>query len=152
MPPRPRAVVVLLVAGLMAGCSVVSHTPPAPTPADFLGISSTIVRQGIAVDLPVSGDAGCSDPALAKTAISFRASGLDQPAPTPVHLYIFGSRDAYDRLKSSIADCARSYAADPATLEVVDAPPFVLVGAGPWGPKFTTAIQAALREAAGNGG
>jgi hypothetical protein len=152
MPSRARAVCVVLVAAVVAGCGVVSHTPPAPTPADFLGISSTIVRHGIAVDRPVSGDAGCSDPTLAKTAISFRASGLDQPTSTPVHLYIFGSRDAYDRLKPSIADCARSYAADPATLEVIDASPFVLVGEGPWGPKFTSAIEAALREAAGNGG
>ena len=151
MPFRRRAVIACLVASLAAGCNVVSRTPPAPTPADFLGISSNIVRHGIAVDRPVSGDAGCNDPTLAKTAISFRAFGLDQPVPTPVHLYIFGSRDAYSRLSSSVADCARSYA-NPGTLEVVDAPPFVLVGQGPWGPRFAAAIDAALREAAGNGG
>jgi hypothetical protein len=152
MPSRRGAAAALLVAGLVTGCGVVSRTPPAPTPADFLGISSTIVRHGIAVDRPVSGDAGCDDATLAKTAISFRASGLDQPAPTTMYLYIFGSRDAYDRLSSSVADCARSYASDPSTLEAVDAPPFVLVGQGPWGPKFSGAIEAALREAAGNGG
>jgi hypothetical protein len=150
--PRLFVVILILVACAVAGCGTVSTTPPAPTPADFLGISSSIVRQGVAIQHPVSGDAGCSDATLSKTAISFSASGLDQPTPVPVHLYIFGSRESYDRLRSSVADCAHAYIVNANAAQVIEAPPFVVVGEGPWGPKFETAIRAGLVEAAGNGG
>src|SRR4051794_4307901 len=97
----------------VAGCGVVSHTPPVPTPADFLGISSTLVGHGISIDRVVAGDAGCADQNLRKTAISFRASGLDQTTPVPVYLYIFGSRESFVNRRSDVDACARSYATDP---------------------------------------
>ena len=136
----------------VAACGLVSRTPPVPTPADFLGISGAFVARGVSVSNVVAGDAGCNDPALAKTAISFRAAGLDQPAPVPVHLYIFGSRDSYQKLRASVDACAQSYITDPATFESIDASPFVVVGQGPWAPKFAAAIRAGLSEAAGSGG
>jgi hypothetical protein len=142
----------LLAAVALASCGFVSRTPPAPTPADFLGISSAFVTRGIAVSQIVAGDAGCNDPALAKTAISFRASGLDQATAVPVHLYIFGSRDSYEKLRSSVDACARSFITDPETFESIDASPFVVLGQGPWGPRFTAAIRQGLAQSAGNGG
>jgi hypothetical protein len=140
-----------VVAIVLAGCSVVSRTPPAPTPADFLGISSTLVRQGISIDHVVAGDPGCADQNLGKTAIAFRASGLDQTTPVPVHLYIFGSRESFVSRRGDIDACARSYATDPATFEAIDASPYVIAGQGPWAPKFAAALRAALTEAAGTG-
>ena len=100
----------------------------------------------------VGGDAGCADPGLAKTAISFRAAGLDQTAPVPIHLYIFGSRDSYQKLRTAVDACAGSYITNPDALVSIDAPPFVVVGQGPWGPGFTAAIRQGLTEAAGSGG
>ena len=151
----PRLCVVILailVTIALGACGNVSTTPPAPTPADFLGISSSIVRQGVTIQHPVSGDAGCGDATLSKTAISFSALGLDQATAVPVHLYIFGSRASYDRLRSSVADCAHAYITNSDATEVIEAPPFVAVGEGPWGQKFERAIRAGLVEAAGNGG
>jgi hypothetical protein len=141
-----------LLALAVAGCGLVSRTPPAPTPADFLGISGAFVARGITVSRVVAGDAGCGDPLLAKTAISFRASGLDQVDAVPVHLYIFGSRDSYQKLRSSVDACARSYITDPDTFVSIDASPFVVMSQGPWGPRFATAIRQGLVEAAGSGG
>jgi hypothetical protein len=153
MSPRPgfRATLCAL-ALVLGGCGFVSRTPPAPTPADFLGISSAIVARGISLDHVAAGDAGCADPGLAKTAISFRASGLDQAAPVPVHLYIFGSRDSYEKLRASVDACAGSFITDPRAFVSIDASPFVIVGRGPWGLRFTAAIRQALTQAAGSGG
>jgi hypothetical protein len=148
---RVRVVIACLVAIALSGCGALSRTPPAPTPADFLGISGALLARGISVSDVVAGDAGCADPALAKTAIRFRASGLDQRQPVPIHLYIFGSADSYDRLRSSVDTCARSYLTDPGTFQSVDARPFVVMGQGPWGRSFAAAIRQALTEAAGGG-
>jgi hypothetical protein len=150
-PRRGFVVIVCVVAAVVSGCGLVSRTPPAPTPADFLGISGAFAARRVSVSDVVAGDAGCRDPGLAKTAISFRASGLDQAAPVAVHLYIFGSRDSYDRLRASVEACAASYTADGQALESVDAPPFVIMGQGPWGPQFSSAIRQGLAEAAGGG-
>ncbi len=56
-------------------------------------------RREIVVDHVTSGEAGCNDPALARTAIAFDASGLDQVTPVRVYAYIFRNRDAFDRLR-----------------------------------------------------
>lgn len=141
-----------LLAIALTGCGVVSRTPPAPTPADFLGISSTLVRRGIAIERVVSGDAGCADATLSKTAISFRASGLDQTTPVAVYLYIFGSRESYQKLRAEIDRCAMSYVSDPETFASIDAPPFVIAGQGPWAPRFAAALREGLLEAAGTSG
>ena len=148
----PLPLALLLAAVAVAGCGFVSRTPPAPTPADFQGIASAFVARGVSVSQIVAGDAGCNDPALARTAISFRASGLDQATAIPVHLYIFGSPASYEKLRSSVDACARSFVTDPETIESIDASPFVVVGQGPWAPRFTAAIRQALTQAAGNGG
>jgi hypothetical protein len=142
----------VLLATIVAGCGLASGTPPAPTPTDFQGIAADLVRRGITIDHVVSGDAGCADPALSRTAISFRASGLDQPAPAAIHLYIFGSEDSLQKLRPAIDTCARSYVTDPQTFESIDASPFVVAGQGPWGELFEAAIRAGLTEAAGSGG
>jgi hypothetical protein len=41
---------------------------------------------------------------------------------------------------------------DPETYESLEQSPFVIVGQGPWGPKFKTALRAGLEVAAGTGG
>ncbi len=153
LPHRAAAACLgVLLAANLVGCGLASGTPPAPTAADFQGIAASLVRRGIAIDHVVSGDAGCPDPALSRTAISFRASGLDQPAPAAIHLYIFGSQDSFRKLRPAIDACARSYITDPQTFESIEASPFVAVGQGPWGVHFGAAIRAGLTEAAGAGG
>jgi hypothetical protein len=151
-PRRGFLALSCVVAILTSGGGLASLTPPAPTPADFLGIASTFVAHGISVNGAVSGDAGCADPGLARTAISFRASGLDQTAPVAIHLYIFGSRSSYQKLRASVDSCAASYISDPEAFVSVDASPFVIIGQGPWGPRFTAAIREGLIQAAGSGG
>ncbi|HZC33006.1 MAG TPA: hypothetical protein VE640_06935 [Candidatus Bathyarchaeia archaeon] len=155
-PPRPAgtgraiAFLVLLVACLGA-CSTISQSPPAPTPADFQGIAGSIVQRGIRIDHIVSGDPGCPDQALGKTAIGFDAAGLDQATTVRVYLYIFRDRATYERLRATVDDCARTYVTDPATYESVESSPYVLAGQGPWGPTFKTNLRAAIAEAAGTG-
>src|SRR3954447_6825123 len=141
----------VVVSIILAGCGTISRTPPAPSPADFQGIAGDIVQRGIEVSHVVSGDPGCPDADLAKTAIAFDASGLDQKAPVRLYLYIFRNRDTYQRLRSTVDGCARAYVTDPVTYESVETSPYVLSGQGPWGSQFKTNLRAAIDEAAGTG-
>jgi len=143
-----RASFVLLI---VAGCSTISRTPPEPTPADFQGIAGDIVQRGIRIEHIVSGDAGCPDQGLAKTAIAFDAEGLDQANPVRLYVYIFRNRATYERLRSTVDDCARTYVTDPTTYESVEMSPYVVSGQGPWGASFKTNLRAAIAEAAGTG-
>jgi hypothetical protein len=153
---RPRAIPVRLAPALVAvvlvtSCGLVSRTPPAPTPADFQGIAGDIVQRGIAIDHIVSGDGGCSDTNLEKTAIGFDAHGLDQATPVRLYVYIFKNRATYERLRSTVDDCARAYVTDPGTYESVEMSPYVLSGQGPWGARFKANLRTAIDEAAGTG-
>ena len=158
IPRRPTlvararlAALATALATVVAACGVLVETPPAPTPADFQGIAADLVQRGIRIDHVVSGDAGCDDQGLARTAIAFDASGLDQSAPTRLYVYIFRDREAFDRLRQSVDACARSYVTDPAAFESVDVSPFVVASAGPWAEGFRNAVRAALTVAAGTG-
>lgn len=145
------ALVVLGFALAIAGCGVLTEPAPAPTPADFQGIATEIVRRGIAIDNLVSGDAGCNDKVLNPTAIGLDASGKDQAEPVRLYLYIFRDREAYERLRSAIDACAQSFVTDPDTFESIESSPFVLAGQGPWAPEFKATLREALTEASGTG-
>ena len=140
-----------LVAILAAACGTISRTPAPATPAPFPGIAGQLSLHGITVSGIVSGDAGCPDANLAKTAIGFDAVGLDQPTPVRVHVYIFRNRATFERLRASIDGCASSFVTDPDTYESVEASPYVVAGQGPWGTAFKDNIRAAITEAAGTG-
>jgi hypothetical protein len=135
----------------LAGCGLVSTSPPAPTPADFQGIATALAGRGIAIDHVVSGEAGCDDIDLARTAIALDASGLDQVSRTRIYLYIFRNRAAFDRHRPEVDACVRAYVTDPQAFESVEASPFVVTGAGPWAPEFHSAVRAAIVAAAGTG-
>jgi hypothetical protein len=143
---------VLAAAWVAAACGFVETTPPAPTPADFIGISSELAKRGITVDHVVSGEAGCPDPVLTPTAIAFDASGVDQSDAVRVYLYVFRNREVFERLRTTIDTCARSFVTDPETFESVEESPFVLAGQGPWGEAFKAALREGLTVAAGSGG
>jgi hypothetical protein len=156
-PTRPAvrrlavAPIVLATAFVVAACGILTTTPPAPTPADFQGIASEIVRRGISIEHLVSGDAGCDDPVLNPTAIGLDASGLDQAEQVRLYLFIFRNRQVYERLRASVDECAQSFVTDPATFESIESSPFVLAGQGPWAPEFKAALRDALTEASGTG-
>jgi hypothetical protein len=143
------ALLTVLLVGL-AGCSL-STTPPPPTPADFQGIAGELVTRGLKIDHIVSGEAGCDDLTLERTAIALDATGLDQATPTRLFIYIFRNRASFDRLRDSVDVCARSYATDPDAYESIEASPFVVASAGPWAPQFEAAVRAAITKAAGTG-
>ena len=147
----PRSIGLGLVALLVVACNYVETTPPPPSPADFQGIAGEFVKRGVLMDRTVSGDAGCADKVLAPTAIAFDAKGLDQATAVRIYLYVFRDRATFERLRSSIDACARSFVTDPATYESVEQPPFVMVGQGPWAPQFEAALRQALEVAAGTG-
>jgi hypothetical protein len=152
-PTRPLALCFVLFAALaVAACSFVETTPPAPTPADFPDTAIQLTQRGIVLDRVISGDAGCDDKVLAPTAIAFDASGLDQATKVRVYMYVFRNREAFERLRATIDDCARTFVTDPETYESLEQSPFVIVGQGPWGPKFKAAVRAGLEVAAGTGG
>jgi hypothetical protein len=140
-----------LLAVLVAGCGTIETTPPAPTPADFGGIANELGQRGIHVDDIVSGDAGCTDPQLIPTAIGMTASGLDQSKPVRIYLYIFRNRDSFEKLRSAIDTCARSFVTDPETFESIEQSPYVVAGQGPWGQQFEAALRSGLEVAAGTG-
>jgi hypothetical protein len=153
--PVRRAVLAVALAALtvvLAGCAALTETPPAPTPADFGGISERLLNAGLRIDHVVSGDAGCDDITLGRTAIAFDSLGLDQTVPTRVYLYIFRNRAAFERLRQTVDACAGSYVTDPSLFESIDASPYVVAGAGPWAPRFRSAVRTAIEEAAGTGG
>jgi hypothetical protein len=152
----PRRIVVAAAALLSTilvatACGTISTTPPAPTPADFQGIAIELTKRHLAIDHLVSGDAGCADPVLIPTAISFTVSGLDQPMPIQVYLYVFRNRASYERLRTTVDACAADYVTDPAGFESVDQSPYVLTGQGPWTPELEAAMRSALEVAAGTG-
>ncbi len=94
MSPIRLAVAALLMSALVAGCGVVSTTPPVPQPRPTSPTSPTACRaSAIRIDHVVSGDAGCSDQELIPTAIGFDASGLDQASVVRLHLFIFRNHD-----------------------------------------------------------
>ncbi len=136
---------------LLAACSAFTPQTPKPTMTDFAGIVSELARVGISVDHVVSGDAGCDDERLARTAISFDASGLDASSPTRIHLYSFRDPQTFDELRPAVDLCARSYVTDAADYATAEAPPYLLAGAGPWAPAFADALRTALGRAAAGG-
>src|SRR5664279_1232501 len=137
---------------LLAGCGTRVGNLPAPSPANFPAIASLLSTAGITVDKQVSGDAGCQDSKLVSTAIGFTASGLDQPIPVRIHIYIFADAATWTRLSSTVSTCAQSFVTDPATYESVDPSPYVVAGQGPWGTQFRDKLRAVLTAAAGDGG
>ncbi len=141
----------IALATLLTACSTISHSPPVPTAAPFPGIAVAMAQRGIRVDHIVSGDSGCPDPDLGKTAIGFDGSGLDQATPVRIHVFIFRNRETFERLRASVDGCARSFVTDPETYETVETSPYVLAGQGPWGAAFKTNLRAAIVEAAGTG-
>ncbi len=151
--PRPvvRGLLGLVLLIALAGCGRATALP-SPTPADFPGIADRLSSVGITVANVISGDAGCPDANLARTAIGFDASGIDQATPVRVRLYIFRDHDSWQRLSASVATCARAYVTDPSTYESLAPSPFVASGQGPWAPSFAAALERALTEAAGTGG
>lgn len=147
-----RLTALLLVAAVGSACSTISRTSPAPTAADFPGIAGVFSQNGIRVDRIVSGDSGCNDIDLARTAIGFDASGLDQATPVRIRIYIFRNRATFERLRATIDTCAAAFVTDRDTFESIDQSPYVVVGQGPWGVAFRNAVRAAIGKAAGTGG
>ena len=84
---------------MASGCSAFTPQTPKPTATTFAGIVSELARVGVGVENVVAGDPGCDDERLARTAISFDASGLDQAEPTRVYLYAFKNTVVYDALR-----------------------------------------------------
>ncbi len=140
------------VAVMLAACNPAGVAAPSPTPADFGGISQVLQNRGLTILDVVSGDAGCPGSDLAKTAISFEASGLDQAAPVQVYLYIFHDHDTWVRRSTDVGGCAQSYVTDPSTYESLAISPYVVSGQGPWAPGFTAQLRQGLTSAAGDGG
>ena len=155
MSPVPLRRVLLglcLCALVVGGCGIVSTSPPAPTPADFSDLAIQLAQRGIVIDHVVSGDAGCDDPVLIPTSIAMDASGLGQTKPVRLYLYVFRTSEVFERLRSTVDECARSFVTDPESFESIDQSPYVLAGQGPWAPAFEAALREGLEVAAGNGG
>ncbi len=153
-PPGARRRLVTLAAAaiLVGGCGTISTTPPPATPTDFPGITGRLNAAGIKADSWVSGDPGCDDADLGKTAIRFRARGLDQVEPVTMYLYVFRNRDAFERNRAAVGPCAAAYVTDPQAFEEIEQSPYVIASQGPWAPEFEAALRATLRAAAGTGG
>jgi hypothetical protein len=157
MPARLRPARAAIVASLapalllVAGCAAFTPQEPQRTPTDFAGLVAELARVGVGVTNVVSGDAGCPDQRLARTAIAFDAVGPGGTEPTRVFLYRFRDMAVYEELRPFVDLCARSFVVDPADYATVDAPPWVLAGPGPWDDEFERALQQALERAVAGG-
>jgi hypothetical protein len=147
-----RALAGVVLGVVLAGCGLVSTSPPAATPTDFGGLASLLDPEGIVVTDVVSGDAGCTDPDLVPAAIAFDARGLDQATPVRIHLYVFRNKAAWERHRDAIPGCAASFVTDPETFEQVEQSPYIVAGQGPWAADFEAALRKALEHGAGTGG
>jgi hypothetical protein len=147
-----RALAGVALGVVLAGCGLVSTSPPAATPTDFGGLASLLDPEGIVVTDVVSGDAGCTDPDLVPTAIAFDARGLDQTTPVRIHLYVFRNKAAWERHRDAIPGCAASFVTDAETFEQVEQSPYIVAGQGPWAADFEAALRKALEQGAGAGG
>ena len=145
-----RLTVASLLTTVVVGCGI-STSPPPPTPADFQGIAAELVKRGLKIEHIVSGDAGCEDLTLERTAIGLDANGLDQATPTRLFIYIFRNRASFEKLRATVDDCAASYVMDVESFEAIEASPFVVASAGPWAPEFRSAVRSAITAAAGTG-
>jgi hypothetical protein len=153
MPRLAPSVLALILAALVvSGCGLVSSTPPPATPTDFPGLDGRLNVAGIKASNWVSGDAGCADPDLVSSAISFDARGLDQASDVRLYLYIFRNRAAFERHRDQIGPCAASWVTDAQTYEEIQQSPYVLASQGPWAPEFEAAVRKTLEAAAGTGG
>jgi hypothetical protein len=147
--------IAILLGATLAGCSSIerlSSPEPSATPASFPGITRVLGPKGIFIDTIVSGDAGCADTGLAKTAISFRASGLDQPAPIALRLYRFADDAALQRRLGDLSTCAASYVTAPERFIRIVVSPYVVQGDGTLAPEFEQVLTDGLRIAATDGG
>jgi hypothetical protein len=142
---------VAAAAVVLAGCSALLEAAPTPTPQPFPGISGELGRVGVDVVSWTAGDTGCDDPTLVPTAIRFDAEGLDQPTPVHVRIYIFKSREAWERRSADVDSCVGRWATDPATFELLQVSPYVVAGQGPWPPEFDKAMRDGITAAAGTG-
>jgi hypothetical protein len=149
---RYRFVGQALLAIVAAGCGFVSTSPPPVGPDDFAGITGKLAAERISVAHVVSGDSGCDDPELARTAIRFEASGLDQQQPAAFYLYIFRNRAAFERVKANVEVCRTAYVRDASAAPPIEVSPYVLATPDELAPEFAAALEAALEEAAGTGG
>jgi len=136
---------------MLAGCGTISNARPVAPAGPFPTIAGRLSLHGIQATGIVSGDAGCPDANLAKTAIGFDALGLDQKTSVRLHIYIFKNRATYERLRSSVDECAKAFVTDAVTYESVEASPYVVAGQGPWGAAFKDNVRVAITEAAGTG-
>lgn len=152
MSARRIGTALLLLAALVLGCNQPIGEAPTHAPESFPEIVSQLGRFGVEASAWVAGDAGCSDPTLAPTAIRFMAKGLDQASPVLLRIYIFRNREAWERRRADVEACIATWAEDPASFELVDRSPYVLAGPGPWPAEFKAAVRRALEEAAGSGG
>ena len=142
----------LALALAVAGCSLVSSSPPPATPTNFPGITGRLAAAGLSVSDYVSGDAGCTDPDLTSAAISLHVAGLDQATPVKLYLYVFRDHAAWERHRAQIGPCAQAWVTDPQTFGQIEQSPYVVAGQGPWAPAFEAALRKSLEQAAGTGG
>ncbi len=149
---RVRLLSLVLTALVVSACGTISSTAPPATPTDFPGLAGRFNAAGIEVSDWVSGDAGCTDPDLVPTAISFDARGVDQASDVRLYLYVFRNRAAFERLRDRIGPCAASFVTDAQAYEEIQQSPYVLAGQGPWAPDFEAAVRTTLEAAAGTGG
>ena len=150
--PTPRRWLALLLAVAVAGGCAGRSVSPLGTPADFGGLSQILQVRGLTIVDVRSGDAGCPGSDLSKTAISFRAGGLDQTTLVQVYLYVFHDHATFVRRSTDVGGCAASYVTDPSSYQSLAISPYVLSGQGPWAPGFTEQLREGLTKAAGDGG
>ena len=109
-------------------------------------------RRGRRSSTSSPGDAGCDDQRLARTAISFDASGLDQAQPTRVHLYAFKNADGLRRAAADRRPVRPQLRHRPGRLRVGRRDARTCSpGPGPWAPDFEDALRKALERAAVGG-
>ena len=147
-----RALAGVVLGVVLAGCGLVSTSPPAATPTDFGGLASLLDPQGIVVTDVVSGDAGCTDPDLVPDGDRIRRArprpGDARPDPS-LRVPQQGGMGAPSGCDPGLRGVVRDR---PQTFEQVEQSPYIVASQGPWGADFEAALRRALEQGAGTGG
>jgi len=143
-----RAVALVVVALLLAGCG--AFVAPAPTPAEMDDVIAQLVLRGATIHRLVSGDAGCPSSSLHDNAVHMEISLGSQSATHEIYLLRWRRPTDYDSAAQAFADCVAEYGSLDAaqTVSQVDSNPWRAYGPG-WTPQVQQTLLDALHAAGG---
>ncbi len=150
MKALARAIVLLLVGALLAGCG--EFVAPSPTPGEMNDLIAALVVRGVTIQHLTSGDAGCPGSTLHSNGVHFQVS-LDGGTGSDVFLLRWKSTADFNGATDDVAACVAEYqAAHPgAVMDQISLDPWRVYGPD-WSAALKDTLNAALLSVGGGRG